>query len=178
VQTIDELREANKELQRVNKTQATALDAQDADADTDPDTDLELDHVRQQLLDLSLEVSDRARIVTHAAGTWWKEVWGKGTKVLDAIVKLQGHYNNPYSAAIAATFASGEQCQSHEAADASDSAHDLQKREIEQLDQAARGETSLPISICCSVSRVQMSFSCSIYYSSALIQSRRSNRYS
>lgn len=156
VQTIDELREANKELQRVNKT---ALDAQDADADTDPDMELELDHVRQQLLDLSLEVSDRARIVTHAAGTWWEEVWGKGTKVLDAIVKLQGHYNNPYSAAIAATFASGEQCQSHEAADASDSAHDLQKREMEQLDQAARGETS-PISICCSVSRVTHCFKC------------------
>jgi hypothetical protein len=185
VQMVDELREANKGLQRVNKTQAAALAAQNADSDTDTDTDLDLDlgyvqlaNLQTQLLDLSLEVSDRTRTVTHAAGTWWDEVWGKGTKVLDAIVKLEGYYNNPYSAAIAATFASGEQCQSHEAADASDSAHDLQKREMEQLDQAARGETSLTISICCSVSRVQTSFSCCIYYSSTLIQSRRSNRYS
>jgi hypothetical protein len=183
MQMVNELREANEGLQKVNKSQAAALDVQNADADTDTDLDLDLGHVQlanlqTQLLDLSLEVSDRTRTVTHAAGTWWDEVWGKGTKVLDAIVKLEGYYNNPYSAAIAATFASGEQCQSHEAADASDSAHDLQKREMEQLDQAARGETSLPISICCSVLRVHKSFSCCIYYSSTLVQSRRSNRYS
>lgn len=178
-QTVDELREANKGLKRVNKTQAAALDAQNADADTDPDTDLELGHVQlanlqtqqQQLLDLSLEVSDRARIVTHAAGTWWDEVWGKGTKVLDAIVKLQGHYNNPFSATFAATFAGGGQFQTHEAADASDSTHDLQKREMENLVQATRGETFFPpFVVPCHVFLIVSSlFSCCVCYSSSSI---------
>jgi hypothetical protein len=74
-----------------------------------------------------------AKNIARSARTWWDEVWGKGTKVLEAIMELQGYYNNPHSSIFASSM--GGQC--------SNAQQDLQREHIEHLVRVTRGTSRL-----------------------------------
>ena len=139
VETVEQLRSENEVLQETNMTQAASLldlhqkysrAAQNADLDM---RSTQLQEQQQQLLELSGDLLGCAKNIARLARTWWGEVWGKGTNVLEAIVKLQGYYNNPFSA-VFASYVGGE---AHTAS--SSHAQDLQKEQMERLIQVTRG---------------------------------------
>lgn len=129
---VEQLQSANAGLQETNRIQATTLlDLRQKYSDAAQNADLQ--EKQQQLLELSSDLMVNAKNIARSARTWWNEVWGKGTKVLEAIMELQGYYNNPHSAIFASSM--GGQC--------SNAQQDLQREHIEHLVRVARGTSRL-----------------------------------